>query len=606
MRHSLFLASDSWLLFMLGFVCMEFRRLLSPKNIVIFIVALALIGLTAGYFIFRKPHPVPMDKYAPANALAYIEINSLTDVLDGLTDTKAWNEIAPVLGLSSQLKQLGSGIGLMSSTGLGPDEVVIAGRAQYAIVVTDIDAGTGSSEEGVYLNVKPRFALVAETHTSMEKAAKIASERASIIARRIFGDATKEESSNYAGTRIMTFRGEQAQRQLVAASSGSVVLIANHEAAIKACLDAIAGRSATLADDEMLKQKRGEVDKGAAIFAYVTPAGVEKLAQFGPTIFATRFTNNPDALSAIANLFGHISNQTAEGIFYGLQFENDGVTENYLTALRPQIAQALGTTTKPPAGASFNSLQLVPKDAEDCTILNIEGVGALPENLLKQLSPGLDLVAGLALREFVINFRKQLALDPADTLDKAIGNEIALVKLDEAEPLVMLIQVKDRQSLLGAINRYLTKDSAKISSESYNGIEISNSSNEDGRAAAFIDDYLVMGTNPQVKRIISTKDGKEVAARDERITKPFAGRPQDTSLLSYEADGRKTGKMMLGISRLTRVTDGSQELLEKEPMRIALAKLPYATSFTRFSNSGVFTQTHSAIGIFKRLGDWLE
>jgi hypothetical protein len=584
---------------------MEFRRLLSPKNLVIFIVALALIVLTAGYFIFRKPQPVAMNKYAPANALAYIEINSLTDVLDGLTDTKAWNEIAPVLGLSSQLKQLGSGIGLMSNTGLGPDEVVIAGRAQYAVVVTDIDAGTGATEEGVYLNVKPRFALIAETHTSTEKAAKIVNDRASIIARRIFGDATKEESTNYSGTRLMIFRGEQPQRQLVAASWGSVVLIANHEAAIKVCLDAISGQTATLAEDQMLKQKRDEVDKGAAIFAYVTPAGVEKLAQFGPTIFATRFTNNPDALSAIANLFGHISNQTAEGIFYGLQFEGGGVTENYLTALRPQIAQALGATTKP-AATSFNFLQLIPRDAEDCTILNMEAVGALPENLLKQLSPGLDLVAGIALREFVITFRKQLALQPSDTLEKAIGNEIALVKLDESEPLVMLIQVKDREQLLAAMTRYLSKDNAKISSDSYNGVEISNSSNEDGRSAAFIADYLVLGTGPQIRRIIDTKDEKAVAARDERITKPLASRPQDASLLSYEVDTGKAGKMMLAISKLTRVSDGSQELLEKEPMRMALSRLPYSISFTSFRSSGVFTQTHSAIGIFKRLGDWLE
>jgi hypothetical protein len=585
---------------------MEFRRLLSPKNIVIFIVALALIFLTAGYFIFRKPQPVSMDKYAPATALAYIEINSLTDVLDGLTDTKAWNEIAPVLGLSSQLKQLGAGIGLMSNTGLGPDEVVIAGRAQYAVVVTDIDAGTGANEDGVYLNVKPRFALIAETHTSAEKATKIVNDRASIIARRIFGDATKEESTNYAGTRLMTFRGEQPQRQLIAASSGSVVLIANHESAIKICLDAIAGRTATLAEDQMLKQRRGEVDKESAIFAYVTAAGIEKLAQFGPTIFAARFTNNPDALSAIANLFGHISNQTAEGIFYSLQFEGTGVTENYLTALRPQIAQGLGATTKPATASSFKSLQLIPENAEDCTILNIEDVGALPENLLKQLSPGLDLVAGIALREFIINFRKQLALQPSDTLDKAIGNEIALVKLDESEPLVMFIQVKDREQLFAAMNRYLSKDNAKISSESYNGIEISLSSNEDGRAAAFITDYLVLGTNPQIKRIIDTNGAKEVAANDERVVKPFASRPQDASLLSYEVDAGKAGKMMLAISKLTRVTDGSQELLEKEPMRKALSGLPYSTSFTSFRNSGVFTRTHSAIGIFKRLGDLLD
>jgi hypothetical protein len=591
---------------MVRFIRMEFRRFLSSKNVVILLVTLALLILTAGYFTFRKPQPVAMDKYAPATALAYIEINSLTELIDGLTSTNAWHEVAPVLGLSSQLKQLGSGIGFMSNTGLGPDEVVIAGRAQYAVVVTGLDAGTGANEEGVTLNVKPRFALLVETHSSAEKAAKLAADRAAIIAKRIFGDSTKEESSNFEGTRLMTFRGEQPERQLVAAASGSLVLIANHESPMKACLEAIAGRTATLAQDETLKQKRGEIDNHSAIFAYVTKSGIEKFAQFGPAIFATRFTNNPDALTAIANLFGHISNQTADAMLYSLQFEDGAVTENYLLALRPAIAAGLRETTKPATGASFAALQLIPKEALEGTILNIETVGVLPENLLKQLSPSLDLVAGLALREFVISFRKQLALEPSDTLDKAIGNEIALIKMNQSEPVAMLILVKDRNQLLPAMNRYLAKDNARISSESYHDIEIRISSNEDGRAAAFIADFLVLGTSSQIKKIIDTKAGQPSAATDLQVAKAFTNHPQNASIIAYEADTKKAGEMMLTISKLTRVTDGARELLEQEPMQKALSGLPYSTSVTSFRDSGVFTQTHSAVGIFRRISDWLE
>jgi hypothetical protein len=585
---------------------MEFRRLLTRKNILILLITLALVFLTAGYFIFRRPKPLPMDKYAPANALVYIELNSLTDVLEGLTDTRAWSEIAPILGLSSQLKQLGSGIDLMSSTGLGPDEVVIAGRAQYAVVVTDMEAGTGASEEGVTVNLKPRFALLIETHSSPEKAEKLINGRAALFARRLFGEATREETGNYAGVRLMTFRGEQANRQLVAAAAGSVVLIANHEAAMQACLDTISGRSARLAEDQLLKQRRGEVDTGAKIFAYVTQTGIEKLSQFGPTIFATRFTNNPDTLTSIANLFGHISSQTAEGIFYSLQFEGDGVIENYLTALRPQIAQGLSAAAKPTRTDGFHSLQLVPKDAVDCTILNIEGVGALPENLLKQLSPGLDVVAGIALREFVISFRKQLALQSSDSLENALGNEIALVKLTQDEPMVMLIQVKDARQILTPLIRYLSGEGAKINRETYSGIELSISTNEDGRSAAIVGEYLLLGSAPQLKRMIDIQGGPLAAGADQRVAKAIANRPPEASIISYEADGEKTGEVVLAVSRLTRVTDGSPELLNKEPMRVALAGLPYSASYTSFRNSGVFTQTHSAIGIFKRLSGLME
>jgi hypothetical protein len=585
---------------------MEFRKLVTGKNLAILIITFALVFLTAGYYFFRRPEPVAMDKYVPANALAFIEVNSLSDIVDGLTSTKAWNELAPILGLSSQLKQLGSGIGLMSSTGLGPDELVIAGRAQYAVAVTDIEAGAGANEEGAYLRVKPRFALIVETHASPEQAAKLAAERAAIFANRIFGEATKQEFSNYEGVRLITFRGEKADRQLVAAATGSVVLIANHEAAIKATLDAIGNRTATLATDETLKQKRGEVDSNAAIFAYVTKSGIEKLAQFGPAIFATRFTNNPDTLTTIANLFAHISNQTADGLFYSLEFSGDGVTEKYLTALRPQVAAGLKESAKPATGADFKTLTFVPRGVEDYTVLNIEAVGALPDNLLRQLSPTLDLVAGLAFREFVINFRSQLGLEPNDAPGNAVGNEIALVKINQSEPVAMLLQVKDRNQLLAITNRYLTKDKAKIVTEQYKGIEINVSSNEDGRAAAFIADYLVLGTSEQIKKMADTKEGKESAAIEQRVAKPFSTRPKDASIISYEDDGRKSARMMLAISKLTRVTDGSTELLEREPMRLALSRLPFSTSFTSFRDSGVFTQTQSAVGIFRRISDWLE
>jgi hypothetical protein len=48
-----------------------------------------------------------MVRYVPAEALAFVEIDSLADLADGLTSTNAWREIGPALSLSSQLRQMG-------------------------------------------------------------------------------------------------------------------------------------------------------------------------------------------------------------------------------------------------------------------------------------------------------------------------------------------------------------------------------------------------------------------------------------------------------------------------------------------------------------------
>src|SRR5262249_2200750 len=139
------------------------RKLLTRRTILISLVVLGA-GLALGaYFKLRRPPRDPMERYVPATALAYAQLDRLPQLLDGLTSMPAWRELAPGLGLSSQLKQVGSMAGLMGRAGIGPDEAVVAGRAQFAIAITGIEAETGSEEEGPYVRFKPRLALIVQS-----------------------------------------------------------------------------------------------------------------------------------------------------------------------------------------------------------------------------------------------------------------------------------------------------------------------------------------------------------------------------------------------------------------------------------------------------------
>lgn len=591
---------------MLCFFGMEFRRRLTGKNLLILSVSLTLILVTAGHFFFGKPPRLPMEPYAPASALAFIEVPSLTEVMDGLTETATWRELAPVLGLSSQLRQLGSGIDWASRTGLGPDELVIAGRAQFAVVVTGVEANTEASAEGAGLHVKPRFALIAQTHAGADKATRLVNERASIIAGRIFGNATREEAKEYQGTRLLVYRGEDESRQLVAAAAGGIVLIGNHEAAVRECLDAIAGRTATLATDETLKLRRQQVGADAALFAYVTQAGIEMLAQLAPAVIATRVTSDPDRIGAVAGLFAHLSKQSATGFFYGLRFDGDGVTETYLLAMRTELAKGFQEALKPAATAARASLRLTPSAASEVTILNVEGAGATLERTLKSLSSSLDIVASLALREFVISLREQFGLAAGETLERAIGDEIAIVKLTEDEPTVMLVRVKDRAALAPVVNRYLTAGGAKVTTANYRNSELALSTHEDGRGVAFVGDFLILGSRPQMEKIIDAREENRTVADDAKVTTALQSLPTTASIYGYEADEREAAAMMLAISKLTRVTDGAQELLDSDRLRQAIGRLPGSASYTEFRDYGIYSQSRSALGILQNLADWLS
>ncbi len=575
---------------------MTFQNLLTRRNILIAVIALTLILGIAAFFALRRPPRVAMEKYIPSTALVFIEIDNLPDLLDGITDTRAWRETAPVLGLSSQLRQLGSTADLMGRTGLGPDEAVVAARAQYAVALTGIEAATGATDEGPYLHFKLRFALVVETHAEPEAASRLVRERASILAHRIYGDSTLEETQDYLGTPMLIFHGPEPERQMVAASSGSVVVISNHADAAKICLDAINHRTSTLADDGTLRENRPIVGARPSVFAYVTATGFEKLSQLGPAIIASRFTTDANTISVTANLFAHLARQAAAGFLYSSEFEAGGVTEKYLTVLQPQMAGALTEPLKPAPAASFDSLKLIPAGVEDFTLLSVENAGDLPDRVLKQLSPRVDIVAGMALREFVLNFRKQLGVDTTDQIGNAIGDEISLLRFSEDDSLAMLVRVNDQVWVSPALERYLTQDGFTISTTNYKGTEIRVSSHPDGRAAAYAGNYLILGTTGQIESILDTQTGAASIAGNERFNRAFQERPSKASIISYRPEVKDVGETMLAISKLTRTTDGSRDLLDQDSMRAALDRVMPSVSFTEFRDYGIYTETRSAIG----------
>ena len=578
---------------------MMLRDSLSRKNIIIVCLALVVALVAAGLFALRRAPRALMERYVPADALAFMEIDSLADLVDGLTNTRAWSELAPVLGLSSQIRQVGLVTDLIGRSGLGPDEAVVAGRAQFAIAITGIESNTGETDEGPYIHLKPSFALIIETHTNPETASRLVRGRASMIAQRIYGESVVEHSDDYRGVQLLIFEGPGTGHQLVASSVGSVILVANQAGAIKQCLDAIAGRSATLAEDSELKQRRPEVGRDPSVFAYVTPSGIEKLVQLWPLLIAGR-SAEPDSIIVFADLIEHLSKQAGAALLYSLEFEADGVTEKYLTVLRPQVAEALTQPLKSASAANFESLAMIPRGIESLTLLNVENAGELPERMLKQLSPAVDIVTGVALREFVINFRKEYGLEPSDSVGDAIGGEIGLVNFGDDQPRAMFLRVNDRSRLAPMVNRYLTRN-ASITNEKHNGTEIQVASDDDRRAAAYAGDFLVLGTRDQIVKIIETNAKRDGQDGDARLKKVLSTRPANASIVYYRARVEDAGRFLLAISKLTRVTDGALELLDRDSARKALDGLPRSISFTEFRDYGAYTQTHSAVGNFSMI-----
>jgi len=559
------------------------------------------MAVTACYFALRRPTPVAMERYVPASSLAYLEINNLADLFDDLTNTQAWRELGPAFGLSSQLRQIGLMADLLGRTGLGPNEAVLAGRAQLAVALTDVEAETGQTDEGPYLHFRPRLALIIETHAPPAAAARLVNQRAIIIAQRIYGMAVKQEEQEHQGTRLLVFRGAKTDSQLVAAAIGSVVVLTNYLEAMKASLDTIAGRSPSLAEDAALARLKPDIAGNAAVMAFVTETGINKLIALLPALAASRYAAEPETVASFTNLLEHLASQSAAGLLYSAEFKDGGVADHYLAALKPGIGEALAEAMKPAQAASFMSPQLIPREIEELTLLNVERAGELPERALKQLAPHVDIVAGIALREFVINLRKQYGIEGGESVGDAVGHEIALVNFGDGGPQALLISVKDKNRLAPFISRYLSHGNAKVTTENVSGTEIIAASNEDGRAAAFIGSFLVLATRQQIGKMLDAQAAGNVIAADEKLQTAIALRPQATSVVSLKPDDRRAGELLLGVSKLTRVTDGARELLDQEAIRKTLDHLPPTAGFTEFRAYGIYSERRSAIGNFSLL-----
>src|SRR5919112_1671133 len=153
------------------------------------IVFLTLLLILAIWIWWNRPRKVNMAAYVPADSLIYLEANDLPDIASGIISTDAWKALAPAAGIKSNLGNLGWLSRLASWTGIGPADGVVLSRAQVAVTVLGLDA----ADAGDTLKIKPRYALVAETHTSESRARYAVENRVGDFARRVYGEPRVEE-----------------------------------------------------------------------------------------------------------------------------------------------------------------------------------------------------------------------------------------------------------------------------------------------------------------------------------------------------------------------------------------------------------------------------
>ena len=561
---------------------------------------LIILPLAAGGWIYaRRPKPIVIASYVPEAALGYLEVNNWPQMVDNLTSTKAWRELAPAYGIPEELNYLGKaglwywGDWIARITGRG--ETAMLARSQFAVVITGLEV---RGEQ-----VKPRMALIAETHSDVDSLREAAEKRLSQLATTAFGRFVKQ-SGEYSGVPFAIWRAPDSERQLLAAQIEGELILANHPDPLRACIDTRLGRAPSMANNFHMRNSRLLVEPAggeSAMFGFITGEGVTRLLRFWAFLISGDTLSKAALAGAMGDVFTDFSSRATDGIAYGAGFE-DGpngldVVDRYTLLFKPELADALKAAIKPAGQSEPNAnmrrvLDLIPTEAKDVTLIGVENPVKALDGIEAVIASRAGAAQSFLLHQFIIGAREAfLGIKENDKVDGAIGDEIANFNLTgESKDRVWLIAQRNEAFVTTMVERVFTSRGAALSREKYKGRDILRSSDARRGAAVIIGEFLALGGRERLMRLIdSYQSGRSLNNSLQFITANKIAQP--AAVKSFTSVKEESGEMLATIARWMGSESGGQP-----SNGAALDRLPFASSATSFNDRGVYVESHSPFG----------
>ncbi len=557
----------------------------------IFLALLIILPLALGGWIYaRRPKPVIIASYVPESALGYLEVNDWPRLVDRLTSTKAWRELAPAYGIPEELNYFGK-ISRWDFVAriTGGGEAAMLARSQFAIVISGLEV---RGEQ-----VKPRMALIVETHSDADSVREAAGKRLSQLAQTAFGRFAKQDGE-YAGVRTETWRAADSDKQLLAAQIEGELIVANHPDPLRACIDTRLGRAPSMANNFHLQNSRALVERDddeKAMFGFVTGEGVTRLLRFWAFLISGDTLSKAALAGAMGDVFTDFSSRATDGIAYGAGFEGDGVVNRYALLFKPELADSLKAAVKPaqPNPEARRALDLIPTEAKDVTLIGVENPIKTLDGIEGVISSRAGAAQSFLLHQFVIGAREAfLGIKESDKADGAIGDEIAHFNFTgAAEDRVWLIAQRNEAFVTTLVGRVFTARGASLLREKYKEREIVRSSDQRRGAAVIVGDFLALGRRERLMRLIDSQQGGKGFKNSPQFTAANKIQ-QPAAVKSFTSVKEESGEMLAAIARWTASGSG------KPPSSAALDHLPFASSATSINDRGVYVESHSPFGNF--------
>jgi hypothetical protein len=561
---------------------MKFLR----KAILVFLALLLILTILIWW---NRPRKVNMAAYVPADSLVYLETNDLPDIASGVVSTDAWKALAPSAGIKSNLGNLSWLSRLVSWTGIGPADSVVLARAQVAVTVLGLDA----ADAGDALKIKPRYAVVVETHTGESRTRTAVEKRIGDFARRAYGEP-RIEQKEVDGAKFITWIAPVGERRIVAAVMGSVAILGNDEAAVQACLAVRRNERPSLAGNPQVEEMRGRVGGNDALaFGYISPEGTARILELAATVYAGQMSSDPRAQSAAASILPPLAKKILGGAGWSAHISNGVVEDRYFIALQNGVAAKLQSMLVSQPGMTITAGELLPAEVYSLSRYNYRDPAQAWRGLGDAIISQADTLGSILITRLLEASLKPYGIDEPGSFLQAIGPEIVTARLDDSgSSTVTIVEVRDEQTLRDFVSKHL---GAKSRVEVVGDVEMLVSSNEKHEAASFVGGHLILGTDENLRRCLEARKlGRTLEADDEfQRTRSLISATSSANVATFTEDYSPARSFIRAIATQQGVRERPVNGQELEG---ALRRLRYAVSETAIVDGGVEKKTRSSFG----------
>jgi hypothetical protein len=525
-----------------------------------------------------------MASFAPADCLAFIETNDLTDLAQGLEGTRGWQALSGPVGARANLTPNRWLIRMARWTGIGSTEAVLLARSQIAVIFTGVEANQS-------LTVKPLATLVIETHTSQRRMRPILERHIEELAQGVYGQPQLSRKQ-VKGVELTVWSAPDGARHIVAAFADTVAIIGNDEASVTRCLDARRGKTPALAGEAQLEGLRRKVDAPtAAVFGFVSKPGVKKLLQ----AFALyRAGSDPNALT-VSQIFADTLGNLVDGMAWSTRFVDGMVEDRRSIKLAPGIADKLRGSFVPEEKLGIDDLPFVPADSKSVSLYHFRDLDGVWRNLNEVIASHADLIGAIATRPMLRSLLKPYGIEDPDVFVHAVGTRMQTIRVDETSPSVLLTEALDRQGLRKLA---LQRLGPKPRIENVGEFELMLSTT-DNWAASFVDNHFLIGPSDAVRRCLQAKIQSKSIAGNETFRK--SQRLVDVSLpitgltLTDDQHAAISFVELFTPHRRSAFSTGANAIED------ASRSLPYAVSVVILKDDGIEWTSGSAFGLIGSL-----